>query len=340
MQEYGDLIVVLAAAVAAFVLSMLTAPLVIRLMARIKVGQPILKYLEGHTKKSGTPTMGGWIFILPTAVVSLLFGYGRLSLIAVLVTVGYGIVGFSDDFIKVRYKRNEGLKPYQKIIAQLGIALIAAFFAYYNEWIGDSVRIPFFTVEWNMGLWYIPFAVFLFLAVTNSVNLTDGLDGLAASSGVASVFALLVAGILYYFEAAAFGMTGLQNELFSLCIFLSALAASLLGFLWHNANPARIFMGDTGALALGGAIAAGAIFMRNPLLLAFVCIVHVWSSLSVILQVIYFKLTKKRIFKMSPFHHHLELSGYSENRISVIYAVLTVVTGAVGTIGVILSLTM
>jgi phospho-N-acetylmuramoyl-pentapeptide-transferase len=338
MGEYKNLIIILFAALAAFAASMLLSPPIIKIMTRIKAGQPILKYLEHHNLKSGTPTMGGFIFVIPAALAALSFGYTRLSLVAVLAALGYGVVGFLDDFIKVRYKRNEGLKPYQKVVGQLGIAVIVTLFAYYNEEIGTSVRIPFSTTEIQLGTWFIPFSIFIFVAATNSVNLTDGLDGLAGGSGAAAFAIFSVAAILYYLEAEYYGMTGAAEDLFSLAVFTSAFSCSLLGFLWKNSSPSRIFMGDTGSLAIGGGLAATAVFMRNPFLLGIVGAVYIWSSVSVILQVAYYKLAKKRIFKMSPFHHHLELKGYSEAQITTFYTVVTICVGIVGIVSVIMNL--
>ena len=338
MEEFKSMIPVLIAGLLSFVLSMLLAPLIVRVMSGIKAGQPILKYLEHHSEKSGIPTMGGWIFILPAAAVTLAFGAGQLALIALLSTLGYGIVGFLDDFIKVRYKRSEGLKPYQKVIGQLGIAVIVTYFAYINEWVGDAVKLPFFSFELNLGWLFLPLSLFIFIAATNSVNLTDGLDGLAGSSGAVTMLVLAVSGAVYYFEAAHYGMTALSRELLSLSVFAAAFSFSLLGFLWKNSSPAKIIMGDTGSLALGGGIASVAIFLRNPFLVAIIGVVYIWSSISVILQVIFFKLTGKRIFKMAPFHHHLELKGYSEKKITSFYTLITAAAGAVGIISVILNL--
>ncbi|MDR3264253.1 MAG: phospho-N-acetylmuramoyl-pentapeptide-transferase [Clostridiales bacterium] len=334
----SEIIIIILSGIIAFGAAMLISPFVIKIMTRIKVGQPILKYLGHHAAKGGTPTMGGFIFVVPAAAVTLCLGYGKLSLMAVLTSAAYAVVGFLDDFIKVRSGKNEGLKPYQKLIGQTGIAAAVAFFAYNNHLIGDTVRIPFFQAEFGLGVFFLPFAVFMFLAVTNSVNLTDGLDGLAGGSGFVSLFIFLIAGILYYFEASYYGMIELSGELFGLSVFAAAYAFSLLGFLWHNSAPAKIMMGDTGSLSLGGALCAIAVFMRNPLLIAAVCVVYIWSSISVIIQVAFFKLTRKRIFKMSPFHHHLELKGLSENKIAVFYTIITVIAGAVGIIGVILNL--
>jgi phospho-N-acetylmuramoyl-pentapeptide-transferase len=338
MGEYKDLIVILLAALAAFAASMLLSPPIIKIMTRIKAGQPILKYLEHHGAKSGTPTMGGFIFVIPAALATLSFGHTRASLMAVLAVLGYSVVGFLDDFIKVRYKKNEGLKPYQKVVGQLGIAIIVTLFAYYNGEIGTSVRIPFSTSEVELGAWFIPFSIFVFVAATNSVNLTDGLDGLVGGSGAAAFAAFSVAGILYNLEAEYYGMTNAADGLFSIAVFTAAFSCSLLGFLWKNSAPSRIFMGDTGSLAVGGGLAAAAVFMRNPFLLVVVGVVYIWSSVSVILQVAYYKLTKKRVFRMSPFHHHLELKGYSEAKITTFYTVVTVCAGIVGIISAILNL--
>ncbi|MDR2047552.1 MAG: phospho-N-acetylmuramoyl-pentapeptide-transferase [Clostridiales bacterium] len=340
MEAYDDLILIFIACLSAFAFSMLIAPPVIKRMGMLKAGQPILKYLEHHNAKSGTPTMGGLIFIIPTVFITLALAYNRISLVAVTVTAGYGILGFLDDFIKVRLKRNEGLKPYQKVMGQLGIAVIASLFAYGSGEIGSAVKIPFSTSEINLGMWVVPLSVFLFVAVTNSVNLTDGIDGLSGSSGAIATAATSAAAFFYYSEAAHYGLTAEAEGLFSLALFSGVSACSLLGFLWNNVHPSKIFMGDTGSLALGGSIAAATVFMRNPLLAGIVCVVYAWSSVSVILQVVYFRLTKKqkRLFGMSPFHHHLELKGYSETQITAFYTVITAAAALVGLISVIMNL--
>jgi phospho-N-acetylmuramoyl-pentapeptide-transferase len=282
--------------------------------------------------------MGGFIFIIPAVATALFLSYGTLSAAAVLTVLGYGIIGFLDDFIKVKTKTNRGLRAYQKLFGQLGIAVIVSWFAYKNQWVGDAVKIPFFDFELKLGIWYFFLSVFMFVAVTNAVNLTDGLDGLAAGTGFTAMVFLLIACVFYYLEALYYGMAGLSGQIYSLSIFVSAFAFSLLGFFAHNVKPAKIFMGDTGSLALGGAVCCAAVFMRNPLILSMICVVYAWSGLSVVLQVASFKLRKKRIFKMAPYHHHLEKSGVAENKITAYYIVTSVIAGIVGLISIFISI--
>ncbi len=306
-----------------FIAALCVAPLVIRLMKKLKAGQVILGYVEQHSAKSGTPTMGGFIFILPVAVVTLAFGYGKLSLVAVLTMLGYGLLGFLDDFLKIKTQNNLGLKPYQKIIGQLGIALIIGIFCYKNPVVGGSINLPFTDKVWDLKWWYVPFTVLVYVATTNAVNLTDGLDGLAGS--VSAVYFL-------GFFAIAFAATQSLNfygqvldeaEVSGMAVFAASLVGGVCAFLWFNFNPAQIMMGDTGSLALGGAAASIAVFTKNPLLILLSGIMFVVSCISVILQVLYFKLTKKRIFLMAPLHHHLEKKGLSEGKIVCRYTVVT-----------------
>lgn len=307
-----------------FLLSMLIAPLVIKIMKKLKAGQVILGYVVQHSEKAGIPTMGGFIFLLPVAIITLILGYSRLSLVAVALMLGYGLIGFLDDFLKIKTHNNMGLKPYQKIAGQLGLALIAAFFCYKNPVIGAEINLPFSDKVWDMKGWFVPFTVLVYLATTNGVNLTDGLDGLAAS--VTTVyfitFFLIIAAAVVGYEYYGQPLEGAEYT--GLSVFAASMTGGLLAFLWYNFNPASIIMGDTGSLALGGAAASVAVFSKNPLLILMSGIMMVVSCISVILQVAYYKLTKKRIFLMAPYHHHLEKKGYTEWKIVCRYSIITV----------------
>ena len=308
---------------ATFLFSMLIAPLVIKTMKKLKAGQVILGYVFQHSAKEGTPTMGGFIFIIPVAVVTLAVGYGKLSLVAVLLMLGYSLVGFLDDFLKIKTHNNLGLKPYQKIIGQTGLAAIAAVFVYKNPVIGSAVGFPFTaaTVDFSWGI--IPFTMLVYIAATNAVNLTDGLDGLASTTsliyfiGYSLIATTEVLGLIYY------GQDLTATEVKGVAVFSASLVGGLMAFLWFNFNPAKIMMGDTGSLALGSAVATVAVFLKNPFSILISGIMFVVSCISVIVQVTYFKLTKKRVFLMAPYHHHLEKKGIPEWNIVCRYAVIT-----------------
>lgn len=285
---------------------------ILKMCKKLKLGQTILHYVDKHAGKSGTPTMGGLIFIFASIIASAFF-LDKDWLVAVLVLltmVGYGLLGFLDDFIKVKFGKNEGLKPYQKIIGQVGLALIIALFVYFK--IGSEIDL--FGLKLNLGVFIIPFVVVFFVAVTNSVNLTDGLDGLAG--GVSFVY-LLFFGVIVAFVPAFYN--------FSLISF--AMAGALLGFLLFNGFPAKIFMGDTGSLALGGLIASLSVMTGMELIMAMLGIMFVLSAVSDIIQVAYYKKTHKRVFLMAPLHHHFEKKGVHENRIVAVYIVITMICG-------------
>lgn len=290
---------------------------VLKVSKKFHLSQTILHYVDKHAGKSGTPTMGGVIFILASIIASLIFIRGEfyLPILILLIMLGYGILGFLDDFIKIKHHKNEGLKPYQKIIGQVSIATIIAVFAYFN--IGSSLN--FFGLELELGLFIIPFIIFFYVAVTNAVNLTDGLDGLAG--GVSMVYLLFFGAIIV--------LLGDLN--YSIIAF--ALAGSLLGFLAFNCFPAKIFMGDTGSLALGGAIASIAVFSRLELIMPIIGLLFVLTTLSDVIQVLYYKKTHKRIFKMAPLHHHFEKSGVHENQIVTVYIIITLICGLCAFLG-------
>jgi len=310
-----------------FALSAVIAPFVIKLCARLKFGQNIYHYVESHKSKQGTPTMGGIIFILAGAAASLFFiDYNVTGALVVLaVFAGYGILGFLDDFIKIKFKQNLGLRAYQKIIGQVAIALIVALYVYLSPNISKDIILPFSDIKINLGWFLIPFIMLVFLAATNSVNLTDGLDGLAG--GTTMVYLLGFAGITYIYTS---GMTaGLEDTAIAaninIILICLAVAGALLGFLIFNSYPAKIFMGDTGSLALGAIVAASAAMNGLSLYIIIMGFMFVLSSVSVIIQVLYYKKTKKRVFLMAPLHHHFEKCGVHESKITVIYIVITVV---------------
>ena len=316
-----------------FLICIVLGPLVIPLLHKLKFGQNVRD--DGpkkHLAKAGTPTMGGVITIFAVSLVTLLMGKGsqEFSIVTVLVMVGYGLIGFLDDFIKVKMKRSLGLRAYQKIIGQFGLALVIAIWAYRNPMVGPVVNVPFLNIEWDLGWFYIPFAVFVIIAIVNSVNLTDGLDGLA--SGVMMIDAVIYGVICAILTAAAAeaGNVMLAANLNNEMIFAGALAGGCLGFLRFNAYPARVFMGDTGSLALGGALSMLAISTRSMLIVPIIGIMFMMSSISVILLVGSYKLrNKKRVFLMAPLHHHFELKGFPETKIVSMYMIITAVAGLV-----------
>ncbi|EGS9998135.1 phospho-N-acetylmuramoyl-pentapeptide-transferase [Clostridium perfringens] len=300
------------AIVISFIVASILGPIIIPLLHKLKFGQNIRQ--EGpksHLKKAGTPTIGGLIFIFAT-IITMFIMVGNPTdeaMIALYSFVGFGFVGFLDDLLKIIKKKNEGLTSGQKMILLLIVSGFLTWYAY--KYIGTSINIPFLNGQINLGLFYIPFVMFYFAGVTNAVNLTDGLDGLATS---VTVLVTTFLGIISY-----------NLGHISLAIFCVALAGALLAFLRFNAFPARVFMGDTGSLALGGAVAMVALILKMPLILVLIGIIYVIETLSVILQVASFKLTGKRIFKMAPIHHHFEQLGWSETKIVSVFSIITVV---------------
>lgn len=290
----------------AFLIAALLSPIMIPFLRRLKFGQSIRE--EGpksHQKKSGTPTMGG-VMILVSIMVTTIVMTGKFSTptmetyLLLFVTLGYGIIGFLDDFIKVVMKRNLGLTSKQKLLGQLVVAII--FFYFLNK-MGFStyIKIPGTEFSIDIGWTYIILLIFMLVGASNAVNLTDGLDGLLAGTAAISF--------------GAFAILAWNASQYEVAIFSIAVVGAVLGFLVFNAHPAKVFMGDTGSLALGGAIAAVSILLKLEVLLVIIGGVFVIETLSVIIQVISFKTTGKRVFKMSPLHHHYELIGWSEWRV-------------------------
>ncbi len=320
------MIAVICGFLTAFAVGMLLIPINIRLVKRLKAGQPILSYVDNHKAKQGTPTMGGASIVLALLPALFFTRHGdKTSYVILIVTVGYALVGFIDDFIKVRYKNNKGLSAIQKIIFQVMLATIVAVYAYYAENVGSTVYAPFMPKQLELGRLAPVYYIFIFLAFTNSVNLTDGLDGLAASvTATNALFCAVMLGVAF-FAGALVG-----DGAFNMIVLCAALVGSLLAFLCFNTHPAKIFMGDTGSLALGGFLACVAVLGKMSLSMLLVGVMYVLTSLSVIIQVVYFKLTHgKRVFLMAPFHHHFERKGVFEGKIAVIYTLVTFVCGAV-----------
>ena len=310
----------------AALISVAAGAITIPLLKKLKFGQNILSYVSEHDYKSGTPTVGGIIFITACIVAYCIFGgkEKRLSEVCIAVFVAYALVGFIDDFIKIKLRRNEGLSPVQKTVFEIAIAVVVSVYAYTRGL--TKVNIPFTDISINLKFWYVPLCVFCFIATTNSVNLTDGLDGLAG--GVTYVYTLIF-GILLLIQVSKGGIGyPISEEYTNIAVFLFCLSGALVGFLFYNTYRAKVFMGDTGSLALGGAVAITAALSGNLLYIPIIGITYVASSISVILQVAYFRLSGgKRIFLMAPLHHHFQHKGYAESKISFGYKFITLIAG-------------
>ncbi|MDF2546895.1 MAG: phospho-N-acetylmuramoyl-pentapeptide-transferase [Anaerosolibacter sp.] len=321
MIQYSQLVVTI---VIAFLITLILGPIAIPLLHRLKVGQSIRdEGPKSHMAKSGTPTMGGLIMIAAITITALTSGTLNKDLYMVLfATIGFGLIGFIDDFIKVVLKRNLGLRAYQKLLGQIVVAVLIALYQADASISGTKILIPF--VEGagkylDLGLLYVPFIAFVVVATANGVNLTDGLDGLAA--GVTLII------------SSFFSLVAMNWGFPSIAVFCGALTGACLGFLRFNAHPAKVFMGDTGSMALGGAIATIAILMNLTLFIPIVGGIYFAEALSVMMQVASFKLTGKRIFKMSPLHHHFELSGWKETKVVVVFWSVTLLLCIVGLFG-------
>ncbi|MBS4913749.1 MAG: phospho-N-acetylmuramoyl-pentapeptide-transferase [Veillonella sp.] len=285
-----------------------------------KIGIPMLRSLhaqqsireegpKAHLSKAGTPTMGG-IFILLALIVSVLIfsPWNTSTWVLIFLTIGHGLLGFSDDFIKSVKKRNLGLTAKQKLLGQIIMSAIFCYIATEVMTVSTALWIPIVNTTVDLGFFYYVLVFIIIVGTTNAVNLTDGLDGLAAGTSAAAAIAYTVIGMILYPENGA----GAGVSFFSI-----ALCGAVLGFLYYNSNPAKVFMGDTGSLALGGAFAGMAILTKTELLLILIGGVFVMEALSVIIQVVSFKTRGVRVFKMSPIHHHFELSGWSEQKVVV-----------------------
>ncbi len=302
---------------AAFVLSLLAGPLLIPLLRALKFGQQIREEgPQAHLKKAGTPTMGGVIIMLALTLAALRFADLTPELVILLVaTLGYGLVGFLDDYIKIAFKRSLGLTAKQKLAGQLIVSIIVCVLLYrmghptYLDIPGLNFSIP-------LGWFYYAFVILFMMGMSNAVNFTDGLDGLLAGTSAIAYGAFVVIAMKLHSPETA--------------VFTAAMVGAVLGFLVYNAHPAKVFMGDTGSLGIGGGIVAAAILTRSELLLILIGGVFVMEVLSVIIQVISFKTTGRRVFKMSPIHHHFELVGWSEWRVVITFWAAGFVLAAIG----------
>ncbi len=299
------------ACILSFVIAAVFEPVLIPFLRRLKFGQTILE--DGptwHKSKQGIPTMGGIAFILSTIIASLFFIRGNRGGGVLLCGALFGVIGFIDDYIKVVKKHNQGLTAKQKFLLQTVVSLLYALYLYFN-FSQTSTLIPFTGTYVSLGIFYIPFVMLVLLATTNSANLTDGLDGLASSVGAI---------VSLFFTVACLIIKGNADS----AVISAALTGGLLGFLIYNAHPAKVFMGDTGSLFIGGIIAAAAISAGLELFIIISAFVFLSEALSVIIQVLVYKKTKKRVFKMAPVHHHFEMCGWRETKVVMVFCAITV----------------
>ena len=311
-----------------FAISVICGIITIPILKKLKIGQ--IERDDGpasHLKKQGTPTMGGIIMIVAIIIATvgacIFFSVtNNQELIKrliplLIITIAFGMIGFIDDFKKLVLKNTDGLKPKYKMLGLLIIAVIYVLFLVYGFNLGTDTYLPIFKIYINIPVFlYIPLAVLVILSTTNAINLTDGVDGLASSVSCLIITCLTVIGI--------------SNQMYEVSIFGSIVIGATLGFLIFNLHPAKVFMGDTGSLMLGGVISSIALYLKMPLLLVVIAIIPVLEALSDIIQVMYYKKTGKRVFKMAPLHHHFELSGWKENKIVVVFSLITLIACAVG----------
>ena len=295
-----------------FAVSVGLGPIIIPFLRRLQIGQTErTQGVSSHLKKAGTPTMGGLIFLLSTTVTAVFYVKDYPRIVPVLfLTLGFGLIGFLDDYLKVVLKRSDGLYPRQKMFLQIVITAVFAVYMIRFSGIPLAMKIPFLPgKELSIGWLSVPLLFFVVLGTVNGVNFTDGLDGLASSVTVM---------VAVFFTVAAAG-SGI-----GITPITCAVVGSLLGFLVFNVFPAKVFMGDTGSLALGGFVAGTAYMLQMPLFLPIVGFIYVAEIVSVVMQVTYFKATHgRRIFKMTPIHHHFELCGWSETRIVAVFSIIT-----------------
>lgn len=328
------------------VLSIVFGKLLLPILIRLRFGQQVRDDgPQTHLVKQNTPTMGGMIMIVSVIITTIIFiVFQKIKaipisqnfvFISVLMMLGFGLIGFADDFLKIKKKNTDGLNAKQKLILQFVFALAVAIWAYFSPNVGSELIIPFTKSTVDLGWFYIPFVVFVVMGLVNAVNLTDGLDGLASSlmSIDSMVFSLIFVALVTQTMQSNPNTDLIINQ-GNMILFCAIFAGACFGFLWHNAYPARVFMGDMGSMALGGALSAMAILSRSILIIPVVGIMFVCSAVSVILQVGSYKLrNKKRIFLMAPLHHHYEKKGYHETRIVVGYVMITVACAGIALMG-------
>lgn len=304
-----------------FLLVMVIGPFLIPVLHRLKFGQTVRDDgPQSHLKKNGTPTMGGIMVVVAIIIPTLIkTGINSDILMAMLCMIGFGAIGFFDDYVKINKERSLGLTPIQKIILQVVLAAVVSTYRYMS--IGSEVQliIPLVNIGVNIGVLYIPFMIVVILGTVNAVNLTDGLDGLA--SGITAI----VSGFFMFFALMVVKDINISN-------MAAATIGACVGFLWFNVNPAKIFMGDTGSMALGGAVTAFALFTNSALIIPVVGGIYFAEALSVIIQVMYFKRTRKRIFKMAPLHHHYEQCGWPETKVVFIFWIVAIILAWLGVV--------
>ena len=314
-------------------LMLITAKHFLPLLQKLKFGQHIYELgPETHQVKQGTPTMGGLMFgaisSALTLVLSAIYGFSLSTLVLIVFAILSLLVGFTDDFIKIKKQRNLGLVWWQKLAAQIVIAFLFALFCYLSPFVGSSIIIPFVNTSLDLGIWYLPLVTLLIMFLINSANLQDGLDGLLSSVAIVGNLAWAAIAVFFMVIAAAEP----SPDLFGILLFCLTLSGSLMGFLRYNYFPAKVFMGDTGSMFIGAATVGVSLLLRQPLLLVLIAFTMIMSSVSVMLQRGYYKLTKgKRIFKMSPIHHHFEKCGMTEPQIVAMY---TITEGALSILAV------
>ncbi len=311
-----------------FIISIILGIIIIPILKKLKVGQ--IERDDGpasHLKKQGTPTMGGIIIII-AMIISVVGVYIYMNMIGkaetaqkliplLLLTIGFGAIGFIDDYKKLVLKNTEGLKPSYKMLGLLVISVAYVLYLTQGLEIGTETYIPILKIYINLPNYiYVPAAIIIILATTNAVNLTDGIDGLSSSVSAIIITTLTIIGITIGMEEVS--------------IFGSIVIGATLGFLMFNLHPAKVFMGDTGSLLVGGVISGLALYLKMPLLLLIIALIPVLETLSVIIQVAYFKKTGKRIFKMAPLHHHFELCGWKENKVVIIFSLITLIVCVIG----------
>ena len=322
-----------AATLTALFISFLVGPWLIRQLSALRVGQPIRDIGPDHKAKEGTPTMGGLLILVSVTVSVLLWSdlSNRFVWIVLGLTLGYGVLGFIDDYQKVRKKHSAGIRARTRLLWEFFMALLVALAIYTDPAFDKEIAVPFFKdFTPYLGILYVPLATFIIMSAANGVNLTDGLDGLAIGP-------VMIAAGTFLLLAYAAGHAGIADYLAikhvsgagQLAIFCGALVGGGLGFLWFNAPPAELFMGDVGSLALGGALGTIAVLIRQEILLAVVGGIFVVETLSVIIQVASFKLTGKRVFRMAPIHHHFEEVGWPEQKIVVRFWIISIILGLI-----------
>ena len=314
--------------IASFITSIILGIIIIPILKKLKVGQ--IERDDGpksHLKKQGTPTMGGIIIII-TMILVITGTYIYLTatgqnevanklLPMLLISIGFGTIGFIDDFKKLVLKNTKGLKPSYKMIGLLVISVAYVVYLLQILHFDTQTYIPIIKTYIDLPIYiYIPFAIIVILATTNAINLTDGIDGLSSSVSAIIITCLAVIGMIFAIPEVS--------------VFASCVIGAILGFLMFNLHPAKVFMGDTGSLLLGGVISAIALYLKMPILLIIIALIPVLETLSVIMQVAYYKKTGKRIFKMAPLHHHFELSGWKENKVVIIFSLITLVLCVIG----------